>query len=252
MQKIEYPSVFEFCRIAISVGLVMLLWIALWADLRFDLNLRSWGVYPRTFEGLKGIVFTPFIHKDLSHLTNNSISLVALLWFLFYFYPKAAWKVLLYGAILSGLGTWLIGRPAFHIGASGIVYMLVSFLFFKGVFSGYYRLIALSLIVVFLYGGLLWYVFPIDPKISWEGHLSGFFVGFVFAGVVKSGVTQEYHYPWEHPEFDPSKDPFMRRFDEQGNFVPDEPEPEPEDETDHQPQKIEIKYNFKPSSKDSE
>ncbi|ARV12612.1 rhomboid family intramembrane serine protease [Gilvibacter sp. SZ-19] len=245
MRQIEYPSVFEFRRIAIAVGLVMLLWIALWADLRFDLNLRSLGVYPRTAEGLKGIFLTPFIHKDLSHLTNNSISLVALLWFLFYFYPKAAWKVLFWGIVLSGLGTWLIGRPAFHIGASGVVYMLVSFLFFKGVFSGYYRLIALSLIVVFLYGGLLWYVFPIDPKISWEGHLSGFFVGFVFAGFVKSGVVRDYHYPWEHPEFDPTKDPFMRRFDEQGNFVPDEPE-SIEEEVEAA-EKIQVNYNYKPS-----
>jgi membrane associated rhomboid family serine protease len=245
MRQIEYPSVFEFRRIAIAVGLVMLLWIALWADLRFDLNLRSLGVYPRTAEGLKGIFLTPFIHKDLSHLTNNSISLVALLWFLFYFYPKAAWKVLFWGIVLSGLGTWLIGRPAFHIGASGVVYMLVSFLFFKGVFSGYYRLIALSLIVVFLYGGLLWYVFPIDPKISWEGHLSGFFVGFVFAGLVKSGVVRDYHYPWEHPEFDPTKDPFMRRFDEQGNFVPDEPE-SIEEEVEAA-EKIQVNYKYKPS-----
>jgi membrane associated rhomboid family serine protease len=245
MRQIEYPSVFEFRRIAIAVGLVMLLWIALWADLRFDLNLRSLGVYPRTAEGLKGIFLTPFIHKDLSHLTNNSISLVALLWFLFYFYPKAAWKVLFWGIVLSGLGTWLIGRPAFHIGASGVVYMLVSFLFFKGVFSGYYRLIALSLIVVFLYGGLLWYVFPIDPKISWEGHLSGFFVGFVFAGLVKSGVVRDYHYPWEHPEFDPTKDPFMRRFDEQGNFVPDEPE-SIEEEVESA-EKIQVNYKYKPS-----
>lgn len=245
MRQIEYPSVFEFRRIAIAVGLVMLLWIALWADLRFDLNLRSLGVYPRTAEGLKGIFLTPFIHKDLSHLTNNSISLVALLWFLFYFYPKAAWKVLVWGIVLSGLGTWLIGRPAFHIGASGVVYMLVSFLFFKGVFSGYYRLIALSLIVVFLYGGLLWYVFPIDPKISWEGHLSGFFVGFVFAGLVKSGVVRDYHYPWEHPEFDPTKDPFMRRFDEQGNFVPDEPESI--EEQVEAAEKIQVNYKFRPS-----
>lgn len=245
MRQIEYPSVFEFRRIAIAVGLVMLLWIAMWADLRFDLNLRSLGVYPRTAEGLKGIFLTPFIHKDLSHLTNNSISLVALLWFLFYFYPKAAWKVLGWGIVLSGLGTWLIGRPAFHIGASGVVYMLVSFLFFKGVFSGYYRLIALSLIVVFLYGGLLWYVFPIDPKISWEGHLSGFFVGFVFAGLVKSGVVRDYHYPWEHPEFDPTKDPFMRRFDEQGNFVPDEPE-SIEEEVESSG-KIQVNYKYKPS-----
>lgn len=245
MRQIEYPSVFEFRRIAIAVGLVMLLWIALWADLRFDLNLRSLGVYPRTAEGLKGIFLTPFIHKDLSHLTNNSISLVALLWFLFYFYPKAAWNVLVWGIVLSGLGTWLIGRPAFHIGASGVVYMLVSFLFFKGVFSGYYRLIALSLIVVFLYGGLLWYVFPIDPKISWEGHLSGFFVGFVFAGLVKSGVVRDYHYPWEHPEFDPTKDPFMRRFDEQGNFVPDEPESI--EEQVEAAEKIQVNYKFRPS-----
>lgn len=242
MRQIEYPSVFQFRLAAYSFGIVMLIWLAFWADLRFDLNMRTFGVYPRTWEGFKGILFTPFVHKDIGHITNNTISLAALTWFLFYFYPKAAWKVLIWGTLLSGLGTWLIGRPAFHIGASGVVYMLVSFLFFKGVFSGYYRLIALSLIVVFLYGGLLWYVFPVDPKISWEGHLSGFFVGFVLAGIVKSGVIREYHYPWEHPEFDASKDPFMRRFDESGNFIPEEPESE---DTEEEPEQIVIRYTYK-------
>lgn len=98
-----------------------------------------------------------------------------------------------------------------------------------------------------MYGGLLWYVFPIDPKISWEGHLSGFFVGFMLAGIVKSGVMREIHYPWEHPEFDPSKDPFMRRFDDDGNFVPEEPV---EEQIEDEPE-ITIKYTYKKSDDSS-
>src|SRR5690606_6024302 len=112
---------------------------------------------------------------------NNTIPLFVLTMALFYFYRKIAWKVILYGILLSGLITWLIGRPANHIGASGLIYVLVSFIFFKGIFAKNYRLVALSLLVIFLYGSLIWYVFPVKEHMSWEGHLGGLITGFVFA-----------------------------------------------------------------------
>jgi len=86
-------------------------------------------------------------------------------------------KVLLFGILFSGLITWVIGRPSYHIGASGIIYLLASFIFFKGIFTKHYRLVALSLVVVFIYGSLLWYIFPMENGISWEGHLGGFLSG---------------------------------------------------------------------------
>jgi len=123
--------------------------------------------------------------------------------------------------LFSGLITWVIGRESYHIGASGLVYVLVSFIFFKGLLTKYYRLVALSLTVIMLYGGMLWYVFPeVDNTISWEGHLAGLVTGFLLSLIYK---TPEYKkipkYDWEKPNFDAAEDKFMQRFDENGNFV---------------------------------
>lgn len=97
--------------------------------------------------------------------------------------------------------------------------MLAGFLFFKGIFSRYYRLVALSLIVVFLYGGLLWYITPIDPEISWEGHLSGLFVGLIFALIYKKNIARAPKFEWERETYREEEDPFMQHFDEHGNFI---------------------------------
>jgi len=125
------------------------------------------------------------------------------------------------GILLTGALTWIIGRESYHIGASGLVYVLVSFIFFKGMMTKYYRLVALSLMVISVYGGLVWYIFPnVQDGISWEGHLAGLITGFAFAVTLK---TPEYkkliRYDWEKPDYDPSEDKFMQRFDENGNFV---------------------------------
>lgn len=198
---------------------VLLLWIIFWIESRFGINFNKYGIYPRTPEGLIGIIGGPFIHGSLKHIFNNSVPLFVLSTGLFYFYRKIRWKVLFYGLILTGLATWVIGRPSLHIGASGVVYMLVAFLFFKGIFSKQFQLTALALVVVFLYGGLLWYVFPIDPKISWEGHLSGFIVGLLFAFVFKGIPLENKKYEWQKEDFEPDNDPFIKQFDENGNFI---------------------------------
>jgi len=185
-------------------------------------ELHEYGVLPRTVVGLRGIVFSPFIHGGIKHLYNNSIALFALLLMLQYFYKKQALVVLILGILLSGFGTWLMGRDSYHIGASGLVYVLVSFMFFKGVQTRYYRLMALSLVIVVLYGGTVWYMFPhVESGISWEGHLSGFLTGLILSFVVSSPehIEQGYKYEWQDPNFDPQSDPFMRCFDEHGNFI---------------------------------
>ena len=109
---------------------------------------------------------------------------------LYYFYKPIANKVLVIGLLLTGFLTWSFGRPSYHIGASGVIYFLVSFIFFSGIFRKYYRLVALSLVVVFLYGSMIWYIFPVEKQISWEGHLSGFVVGFLFAIIFKNQGPQ--------------------------------------------------------------
>lgn len=234
------------------------IWLVFWFELRFQVRFNKFGIYPGTFEGLRGIVFSPFIHGSLKHLFNNTVPLLVLSMALFYFYRNISWKVLFYGMLLTGLLTWLIGRPAIHIGASGVIYMLVAFLFLKGILSKHIRLIALSLIVVFLYGGLWWYVMPIEQGISWEGHLSGFIVGGVFAFIFKSNVAKPLKYHWEQKSYTPDNDPFMKAFDDDGNFVGYYPEAETTDtslhetEADKKRTQSRIRYTFKPADKEKE
>lgn len=197
------------------------LWAVYWFELRFGFDFTSAGILPRTFSGLKGVIFSPFIHGSVTHLYNNTLPLFILLAALLYFYASISAKVLFYGGLLSGLLTWSFAREAYHIGASGLIYVLVSFIFFKGIVTRYYRLIALSLIVVFLYGSLLWYVFPIDDTISWEGHLSGFLTGLLLAILCRQKFPKPEKYRWEEPAFNEEDDSFLRHFDADGNFIPE-------------------------------
>lgn len=205
----------------VPLFLVLGIWAVFLAEDYFNLHWTSHGIYPRTWSGLQGVLWSPFLHDDINHILNNTLPLFILTTALIYFYRAISLKVLGYGIVFSGLITWIIGRESYHIGASGLIYVLVSYIFFKGMMTQYYRLMALSLTVVLLYGGMIWYVFPeVDPKISWEGHLGGFLSGLLFAFLFKTpDYVSEFRYDWEHPDFDPESDPFMRRFDENGNFV---------------------------------
>jgi membrane associated rhomboid family serine protease len=212
---------YRYTSLVILVPFILLLgiWVVYYTELRLGVNLNDWGIYPRTFQGLRGIAASPWIHGSLEHLYNNSIPLMVLSAALFYFYRDIAWKTLILGILLSGLITWCIGRPSYHIGASGLIYVLASFIFFKGIFTRYYRLVALSLGVVFVYGGMLWYIFPVLDGVSWEGHLGGFFTGLLLAFILKTPVPDPLKYPWESENYQEDADPFMRHFDADGNFI---------------------------------
>ncbi|NNE32155.1 MAG: rhomboid family intramembrane serine protease [Winogradskyella sp.] len=199
--------------------ILFLIWAVFWYQVQIDYGIKSLGIRPQKIEGLLGIFTSPFLHGDLNHLYNNSIPLFVLSLALFYFYNKIAWKILLYGVLLSGFLTWLIGDSGNHIGASGLIYVLVSFIFFKGIFAKHYRLIALSLIVVFLYGSMIWYVFPIKAGMSWEGHLGGLITGFLFALIFRKHVAKPERFKWEEPSYNEEEDPFMKHFDKNGNFI---------------------------------
>lgn len=230
--------------IAYPTAFVMLIWIVFWAQVRFFSEIKSFGIYPQTIKGLRGIFFSPLIHGDIQHIYHNTIPLFVLTAALFYFYRPIAWKVLLYGILLSGLLTWIIGRPANHIGASGLIYVLVSFIFFKGVFAKHYRLIALSLLVIFLYGSMIWYVFPVEEHISWEGHLGGLATGFLFSLIFRKTIAKPEKYTWQEPDYKEDDDPFLRHFDADGNFI-EHPELEEESEILEQPK---INYQYKKES----
>jgi len=197
----------------IPILFVITIWFVYWLEIKFSLNFTKYGILPRNFTGLRGVLLSPFIHSDTSHLFNNSIPLAVLLTSLVYFYKDVYYKVLLYGWILSGILTWVISREAFHIGASGIVYLLFSFVFFSGIIKKHYQLVAVSLVVIFLYGSMIWYVLPIKDGVSWEGHLSGFLTGLFFAFLLrKKGLIKE-KIQFKETEFD-------LLFDADGNFNP--------------------------------
>lgn len=225
---------------------VLAVWTVYWMELLNRTNFNEFGIYPRSWAGLKGIFLGPFIHGSLEHLYNNTIPLVILLAALFYFYRSIALRVVLFGIVLSGFITWGIGRPSFHIGASGLIYVLASFIFFKGIFTKHFRLVALSLIVVFIYGSLLWYIFPVKEGISWEGHLGGFLTGLIFALVFDAKVPKPKKYDWEQEDYNEADDPFLRYFDADGNFIEafQPPKEELEENKD-----IEIRYIYKSFAK---
>jgi len=160
---------------------VFLIWFIYWLEIQCNWNFNKHGIYPRDLIGFKGVFVSPFIHSDTSHVFSNSVPLFVLSASLFYFYREVAVKVLVIGGFLTGFLTWCIARPSFHIGASGIVYLLFSFIFFSGIIKKHYRLVAMSLIAIFLYGGMIWYVLPIKEGMSWEGHLSGFIIGLILS-----------------------------------------------------------------------
>lgn len=217
---------------------VLSIWIIFWIEVQFGINFNEHGIYPRRLSGLQGIVFSPFIHGSVDHLYNNTIPLAVLTAFLVYFYRQAALQTLLLGILVSGFLTWLIGRPSYHIGASGIIYVLASFIFFKGIFAKHYRLVALSLIVVFVYGSMIWYIFPVKDNISWEGHLSGFITGLLLALITKIRVPVEKKFEWEREGYNEEDDLFLKHFDENGNFIENSMD-EKEDSS------IKIKYYYK-------
>jgi membrane associated rhomboid family serine protease len=180
---------------------VFMMWLVKIVEVLFEIDLSRFGIYPLTVQGLPGILFSPFIHADFTHLFNNSLPLFFLSVALFYFYSEVALKVFIRTYFLTGLLVWIAGRAAWHIGASGVIYGLASFLFFSGLIRRYFRLIALSLLIVFLYGSMVWGLFPgVYKNVSWESHMLGFFSGVVLAVLYRNQGPQQPVYEWMEEE----------------------------------------------------
>lgn len=154
-----------------------LIWAIFLVDQVFDLGLYRHGIRPRTLSGLQGILFAPLLHGGWEHVINNSSACLVLGWFMVYFFPSIVGRFVLGTALFSGVFVWLFGRDSYHIGASGVVYGLAAYLFFTGAFRRQVPMMAVSAIVVFLYGSMWWNVLPLDPGISWEAHLGGALYG---------------------------------------------------------------------------
>jgi len=189
-------------------GLFLLcFWLVYLVETLLQLDFTEFGIYPLELKGLKGILFSPFIHGSFKHLAANSVPFFILSVSLFYFYRKLAYRIFFLLYFLSGLCVWLGGREAWHIGASGLIYGLGAFLFFSGIFRNDVKLLTISIIVVFLYGGMFWGIFPIEPSISWESHLWGSVSGFVLSIYYRKQGPQRSRYEWEDEEEDDDSSP---------------------------------------------
>ena len=183
-------------------------------EINYGFNFNQFSIYPRKLSSLGGILASPFLHSDLSHITNNTLSFFVLMLIVRFFYKSNYIKIFILGVLLSGLLTWIIARPAYHLGMSGVIYVLASFIIAKSFFSKQYNLIAIAFTVIFIYGSMIWYVFPIDQKISWEGHLSGLISGVVLSFFFKNELAA--------PEVKPltfHQSLFLEHFDDNGRFI---------------------------------
>lgn len=183
----------------LAVSFALLLWLIKFADMIFGFDLVQYGIYPRHSDGLMGIVWAPLIHGSISHLFANTAPIIVLGTALLYGYPKSA-KIVIPAIITgSGLGVWLFARSAYHIGASGLTFGMMFFIFTIGVLRWDRRAITLALLVFFLYGGMIWGIFPLAPEISFESHFFGAVTGVVFAFLLKrrDPAPPEKRYSWE-------------------------------------------------------
>jgi len=211
---------------------VVLLWIIKGVEVQVDLDFSSYGILPGKVSGLRGILFSPFIHGDFNHLINNSFPLLILGTALFYFYRSIAFRIVFWSYLLAGFYTWIAARQSYHIGASGLVYALFGFILISGFIRRHIPLIAISFLVVFLYGSLIWGIFPLDQKVSWEGHFWGLFVGLILALYYRKQGPQRKKYQWED-ELDEDEDD-------------DDEYAAPENKAES---KLEVVYHFVPKEK---
>ena len=172
----------------IVIAFLFVLWVVKAVEIAAKTSFSSLGVLPRTIKGSLGIVTGPLIHGDVIHLLSNTLPILLLGIMLFYFYHRIAVRLFILIYLLTGIATWLVARDAYHIGASGIVYGIASFLFFSGIIRKSRQLMTISAIIIFLYGGMIYGVFPdaVEANVSWESHLMGGMVGIVLAFVFRN------------------------------------------------------------------
>ncbi len=222
-----YP--FPKKTIVIPIFLILLIW-GVFLIQESGIGLKGcYGVVPRTLFGLRGIILSPLFHSNWSHLLSNTFPLFFLSFLALLMYGRLTYYVILFGWILSGILLWLIGNPPFisdnigcHIGASGIVYMLASFILFSGIIKKERGLMAISAIVILFYGSMFWGIIPEkflpldnfgNNAISWEGHLSGLIVGILFAILFRNLGPKKETPKWENENyFDPREEELWQQY----------------------------------------
>jgi len=199
--------------LAVKISLVFIgvLWAIFIIDAVFGIRLGRYGLRPGSIPGLWGIVTAPLLHANIEHLLSNTLPLFISLTATLYLYPASSVRVIPLVWLGSGALAWFIGRPSLHIGASGLIYGLLAYVFFSGILRRDMRSVSVSLLVGFFYGSMVWGVLPIRPHMSWEMHLSGAIFGTMLAFVFsKWDRTPLLRYDWEDddsvPEWYPESD----------------------------------------------
>ena len=200
-------------RLSIRLSLVFIgvLWTVFIVDEAFGLRLGQFGLRPGSVPGLVGVVTAPLLHANFQHILSNTLPMLISMTATLYLYPNSALRVIPLVWIGGGALSWLIGRPNLHIGASGLIYGLLAFVFVSGILRRDLRSVSVSLLVGFLYGSMVWGVLPTRPQMSWEMHLSGALIGVMLAFVFqKWDRVPVVRYEWEDddsvPDWYPDKE----------------------------------------------
>ena len=187
---------------AVAFSFALLLWVLMLVEHLSGVAFVQFGIYPRQAVGLPGILCAPLIHASVPHLFANTPPIIVIGTMLLYGYPRASIVFLPVLYFASGFAVWLFAREAYHIGASGLAFGLLFFVFTAGVLRWERRTIAISLLVFFLYGGMISGVIPGDREISFESHLSGAIIGIFMAFLLRhrDPESPRKQYSWEQEE----------------------------------------------------
>ncbi len=200
MKKDEKQILYAFVPVLIIDVIILLV---KWGEVHFGVSLAQYGILPRNFSGLRGVLLAPFIHGDINHLTNNLLTFTVLGWALRFFYKEIFWKILFLSMIMTGLWTWISARASYHIGLSGVLYGVFGFLLLSGFIRKNIPLIAISFFVALMYGSMVWGILPVKQAISWESHFWGFVAGVILAVYFRNeGGIKPKKYDWEEEDDD--------------------------------------------------
>lgn len=175
-----------FSKLLFPIGVVVLMWLVKIVEVIQNYKYTRWGIFPRDLDGLPGIIAAPFIHSDWEHLMSNSIPMLALMSMVMVFYRRVAIPSVIIITIFTGFTVWLFARDAYHVGASGVVYGLVAFLAWTGIFRRNLKSIILALVMLVAFGSYFHGIVPNKEGVSWESHLFGGLVGIFTAFLFKN------------------------------------------------------------------
>ena len=175
-------------------------WLKLF-EYKLDISYSEYGIYPRTYSGIKGIFFHQFIHGDWEHLIYNSVPFFLGSLSLFVFYPKSASKVLFLSYLLPGILVWIFARQTYHIGLSGVNYSIIAFLLFSGLIRRDAKSLVVSMIIILFYSSMIVGLFPVQKGVSFESHIAGFLIGIVLVFIFRKNDPID-KFDWESESSD--------------------------------------------------